>query len=332
MILYHAISSYQILSVMLHRKLYHPNKKAVLILPDFITCKYADYLRMIELGFFDEVYLFPYSSIKHDNETLEKEVSKYFRAVMPYELEQFEKIYVAGAHFYLTLYLIHNNIEFDMFEDAPKMLHKDNQLYENLKTMYPVNAEWAKDNGLFDGNNPLISTIYCNRSGVLDKEYVEYSLEGWLACLDPKTIKKLLEFYYLEKIRTTKKSVVFLTQQFAGLGIMTVEQQKEVVEKVVNSIAETRKVIVKRHPDDNVEYDFKRNVKEIKVSFPVELLAFILKPLPETIVTISSTAVENLKETFQNVFSYADEYSDCYSFEDEYSSMMNILNNKLQGE
>ena len=43
MVLYHAVSSYQLLEVILHRMAFHGNDKAVLILPDFITGKYPKY-------------------------------------------------------------------------------------------------------------------------------------------------------------------------------------------------------------------------------------------------------------------------------------------------
>ena len=43
MVLYHAISSYQLLEVMLHRMKYHADEGAVLILPDFIVKKYPQY-------------------------------------------------------------------------------------------------------------------------------------------------------------------------------------------------------------------------------------------------------------------------------------------------
>ena len=42
-VLYHAISSYQLLEVMLHRLLFHPENRAVLLLPDFIVEKYPQW-------------------------------------------------------------------------------------------------------------------------------------------------------------------------------------------------------------------------------------------------------------------------------------------------
>ena len=39
LVLYHAVSSYQLLEVILHRMTYHSRERTVLILPDFITRK-----------------------------------------------------------------------------------------------------------------------------------------------------------------------------------------------------------------------------------------------------------------------------------------------------
>ena len=66
-VLYHAVSSYQLLEVMLHRMTCHPKDRAVLILPDFIQDKYP-WFRKLEKGFFDRVHLFPYLEIPHDRE------------------------------------------------------------------------------------------------------------------------------------------------------------------------------------------------------------------------------------------------------------------------
>ena len=39
-VLYHAVSSYQLLEAMLHRRLFHREERATLLLPDFIVGKY----------------------------------------------------------------------------------------------------------------------------------------------------------------------------------------------------------------------------------------------------------------------------------------------------
>ena len=50
--LYHAVSSYQLLEVLLHRIVRCPHSRAVLILPDFITQKYPKYKRLLRGRFF----------------------------------------------------------------------------------------------------------------------------------------------------------------------------------------------------------------------------------------------------------------------------------------
>ena len=68
-VLYHAISSYQLLEVMLHRLLFHPENRAVLLLPDFIVEKYPQWPLLERRGFFNQVRLFPYLRIPHGEES-----------------------------------------------------------------------------------------------------------------------------------------------------------------------------------------------------------------------------------------------------------------------
>lgn len=66
-VLYHAVSSYQLLEAMLHRRLFHREERATLLLPDFIVGKYPQWQRL-EGPFFDRVALFPYLLIPHGEE------------------------------------------------------------------------------------------------------------------------------------------------------------------------------------------------------------------------------------------------------------------------
>ncbi len=45
-VLYHAVSSYQLLEAMLHRRLFHREERATLLLPDFIVGKYPQWQRL----------------------------------------------------------------------------------------------------------------------------------------------------------------------------------------------------------------------------------------------------------------------------------------------
>lgn len=63
LVLYHAVSSYQLLEVMLHRMQVHLEDRAILLLPDFIVEKYPQYKKLRTMGFFHRVYLLPYLHI-----------------------------------------------------------------------------------------------------------------------------------------------------------------------------------------------------------------------------------------------------------------------------
>ena len=161
-VLYHAVSSYQLLEAVLHRLRFHPGAPAVLLLPDFIAEKYPKYRRLAERGFFQEVRLFPYLRVPHrSEEEVFAEAAQACRKALPCPLGDFSRIYVAGAHFYFTLCLIQAGIPFTFFEDAAGMLTRAGELEANLARRYPLHAAIAAKYGLFDGSCPLAREIVC---------------------------------------------------------------------------------------------------------------------------------------------------------------------------
>ena len=84
-VLYHAVSSYQLLEVLLHRWLFHGEQGAALVLPDFIVEKYPQWQRLEGRGFFDQVALFPYLCIPHgeDGQVTAQALSAYDALGLP---------------------------------------------------------------------------------------------------------------------------------------------------------------------------------------------------------------------------------------------------------
>ena len=96
-VLYHAVSSYQLLEAVLHRLRFHPGDPAVLLLPDFIAEKYPKYRRLAERGFFQEVRLFPYLRVPHrSEEEVFAEAARACRKALPCPLGDFSQVYVRG--------------------------------------------------------------------------------------------------------------------------------------------------------------------------------------------------------------------------------------------
>lgn len=303
MVLYHAVSSYQLLEVMLHRAIYHKKERAVLILPDFITEKYPQYKTLEEEGFFEEVYLFPYTRIPHKNEEQVKAMTlQAYQQSIPWKLEDFQKIYVAGAHFYFSLLLINAKQSFVFFEDAAGMLSHPEKLKENLKKRYPLHSHLAEKYGLFTGENPCISSIVCLKKAQTIKKFPkpcqDFSVEETLMKLSYAMRKRFIHFFLKKKI-WTRADTILLTQNFANLGEMSMEEQTKLYKDMETKMLKKHKVVIKKHPDDMLDYQgiFPR-AKVIRETFPSELLPYVFWKKPRTICTITSTGCENLGKHF----------------------------------
>ena len=207
LVLYHAVSSYQLLEVILHRMTYHSRERAVLILPDFITQKYPQYKKLVTRRLFNEVYLFPYLHILHrEEQQILEDVKLCYEQIIPHPITDFSEIYVAGAHFYFSLYLIQNRMPFHFFEDAAGMLSRSNELYETLAASFPTHARIARKHRLFNGENPYICSVICLKKAqtidVSGERYVDFSVEEVLQNLPERKRNHLIHFFLKHRFWT----------------------------------------------------------------------------------------------------------------------------------
>ena len=302
-VLYHAISSYQLLEVMLHRIFFHKKEKAVLILPDFIVGKYPQYPALVTSRFFDEVYLFPYLQIPHRDEThILADVARCYRQTIPYDIASFAQIYVAGAHFYFSLYLIQKKIPFVFFEDAAGMLSRPDTLYGTLRKTYPVHADLAQKYGMFDGSSPLVCRILCLKRAqtrdVSAKKYEDFCVEEALEALSRAKRRRIVRFFLKRQLQTNAQAVL-LTQHFANLGVMDTETQRQLYADLRDGALRGVRLAVKPHPDDTLDYgQIFPGVYVIREIFPAELLPYVFRKKPQVLYTFDSTGCENLREHF----------------------------------
>lgn len=301
-VLYHAVSSYQLLEVMLHRLTLHPRAHAVLLLPDFITGKYPRYTRLRR--FFDRVALFPYQQIPHGSEAqILADTDRFARRLLPEGPDVFSAIYVAGAHFYFSLYLLHNRIPFDMFEDAAGMLSRADELYAALAAKFPLHAALARQYGLLDGSHPGIRRVICLKRAqtrdVSGERYVDFAVEEALENLSAKQRNRVIRFFVRRQIRTGAEAIL-LTQQFSNQGVLGEEEQCRLYAGLRDGPLRGVRLILKKHPDDPLSYETVFPEAEvIRTVFPAELLPYVFRKKPETVYTWSSTGCENLRGHFR---------------------------------
>lgn len=303
MVLYHAVSSYQLLEVMLHRMAFHGDERAVLVLPDFITDKYPQYKKLRERGLFDEVYLFPYLRIPHkDEKQVMEDVNWYYNHLIPHNILEFSKIYVAGAHFYFSLYLIRQKQKFCFLEDAAGMLSRPQELYRDLLRTYPLHANIAQKYGLFDGGSPFAEQIIClKRAQTIElrgDQYQDFSVEEALEQLSFFKRRKVIRFFLKRRLKE-EADAILLTQSFANLGVMSQEEQEAAYQRIKKYLPSEDSLLIKKHPDDSLDYsNIFPEARVIQDTFPSELLPYVFREKPDTIYTFDSTGCENLKNSF----------------------------------
>lgn len=301
-VLYHIISTYQLLCAIVHHLTCTPDKKAVLLVPDFYTAKSPDILSIRGI-FFDEVYLFPYLKIPHNKRTIPIDTKNAWGNFVPYNLSDFEHIFVAGVQFYFTDLLIRNNISFSCFEEAAGIYSRPKILEKNIGRKYPIQKRWAKKNKLLDYKNPLIDKVYClmraQKSKADISKAVDFDVMEHISSLSVEQMDKLINYFVKEKYIGGKNSVIVLTEQFANLGKMTETQQYNLYSRMSEALPKELKVYVKPHPDDNLDYSkiFNDSVI-INGKFPSELLPFIFEERPTYIASVSSTGEDVLNQYF----------------------------------
>lgn len=311
-VLYHSISSYQLLEVLLHRQLFHPESWAVLLLPDFIGEKYPQWQQLKRRGFFNEVRLFPYLQIPHGDSPQEagriasQACEAYDRLDLP-PLEEFSKRYVAGAQFYFSLVLLERGLPFSFFEDAAGTLSRPQREAGILAAKFPVHAAIAQERGLFSGQNPLIREVFCcgeAQTGPVSLACPlwDFSVERALQCVPPGWRRKLVRFFLPYSLHT-QADTILLTQQLSNLGLMTQEQQLELYRSLWEGPLQRGKLLVKKHPDDPLDYRQALPGAEIlSQPFPAELLPYVFRGRkPRRVCGLNSAALVNLGGSFQVV-------------------------------
>lgn len=309
MILYHVISNYQLLCAIVHRAA-RIDEESVLIVSQWTPGKV---FHMQNLGlFFDKIIVMdamiktePENFYAGSNNVYVKEMLEKNRI----KLSQCREIHVAGAHFRFGAYLAENQIPHIYWEDAAGLLSRPSVLFHN-EDAQPRKQEYCLKMGLYDGSNPAVIKRICNLNaqveGFHDELAEHFDVTAELGRLDEAVRRKVLSiFTKAEQIDLPEDSVLFLTQHFANLQLMSFEEQALLYQLVVDYFFPEDRVVFKPHPDDLMYYGFLfPESTVIREKFPSEFLPFIFKNKPKTIATISSTGVFNLRGYFDHLFSF----------------------------
>lgn len=320
MILYQALSSYQILECMVHRQIFHKNKKCILILGTYVVERMPQYRELVIQHFFDEVYLFRFGGYKGSEDEIMHQVEGEIRRTLPYNLEDFEKILVAGIHTYLQMFLIHKNISFEMFEDGSGALSRPHILSDIHKKSAPFRYKLIEKYGLYDHSNELITKKYCDmksqKPGFFDEKAEDFQVMEEFYRLTPKIRDEIRRIFRIRKQKVQKECVLLLTQQFANLGQLTLDGQIEIYRHLFDYYLSGNLVLIKPHPDDILYYSLLfPGVEILEGAFPSELLPLAFDVFPETLCTVSSTGVNQISSYFKKHIIFNAMYEESYIYD-----------------
>ena len=319
MILYQALSSYQILECIVHRLTFHAGEKAELMLGNYILERMPQYREAATRGFFDRVLLFRYGGYRGDEEKILKEVREEFLSVCGRRAEEYDKIYAAGIHTWLQVQWARDGISFAMFEDGSGALSRPWILSDIHKKSSPDRQRAVEKYHLYDHTNPVITEKICDirsqRAGFSDEKAVDFPVLEAFGKLSGKWKDSIREFFRLPAYEGYQDYVLLLTQQFANLGQLTFPEQILIYQTLFDYFLENRKVLIKPHPDDILYYHRLFPEAEIlREVFPAELLPMAFDRLPESICTISSTGINLIRQEFSRCLKFNAAYEQNFHF------------------
>jgi hypothetical protein len=334
MVLYHAMSTYQILECIEHKLLVNYAEESILVIYPFVLDKIPHYEMVVDYGFFSKVCILPYHGIIYDHSKFIDSIEKIVRSYIPYNLEDFTHIYVARAHVPFTAYLIYRELEFYIFEDGSGALSRPNVLAEIDKNANPNQFKILETYGLYDLyhiNYKNIKGKYCDFSaqveGFYDELAIDFNLVNTFTELEECDQKDILDFFGCpHNIDIANNSVLLLTQQFSNLLQLSFEEHIMIYQTIIDYFLYDYEIIIKPHPDDVLFYDkLFPNTKIIKEKFPSELLPFIFSKVPKAIATISSTGVNLIKHFFDNEIIFNELYEKSFLKTHRYFFALKII-------
>lgn len=317
MILYQALSAYQILECMVHRQMYYRDRKCVLILGDYIKERMPRYFELETKRFFNEVYLFRFGGYRGSEEEIIRQVGEELARSIPYRPQDFERILIAGIHTYLQVYLLSEGISFEMFEDGSGALSRPWVLAQIHQKSAPGRYALIEKYGLYDHTSPLITKKYCDMAaqepGFLDPRAEDFQVMEEFHRLPGRQQEEIRRIFQVPRLSGREDEVLLLTQQFASLGQLTFDGQIDIYRHLFDYYLEGRRVRIKPHPDDILYYSLLFPEAElIEGNFPSELLPLAFDRLPGTVCTVSSTGVNQIRRFFDRQILFNPEYEESY--------------------
>lgn len=243
-----------------------------------------------------------------------EEIEKDF----PFQKEDITEYNICGDQYSLGIWLIKHKIPYHFFEEGCGVYTRKHLLLENLQRLNPFQYDMAKKYQCM-GDNPNISEKYLefsSQTGDYDKtNCVDFSVKNILKGLEHKKLQMVLKTFKVPQNEMTKEtSVLLLTQQFVNMGFLTVTQEKELYDSMLDYFALEGKLYIKPHPSD-WQGLYEKWYPEATVFprfMPSELLPYSVKEKFSSGITVSSTSIFGLEPFLEQIICLDSSLEDHY--------------------
>lgn len=334
MILYHALTTYHFLSCIVHRLLYHPQDKSVLLIDanDLPRLGYSDYGRIIESGLFDRVIRFPSAQII-DPASVTRLNLFFENLLLPNKIQDFEKFYIAGIHSDFALYLSTHRIRFWAFEDGAGLLSRQYEFITGLSTNFPDRYRLLKQYGLADFSSAEIERIFIDENAQLpnfhDPRSEPFDVVSGFNSLKTLQQDAILNWFGVSNIDPTRieqKNSLLLTQSLSSNRFMSFESECRMLRRIVSTYAIESELLIKPHPDNLLPLETMfPSAYVLPASFPLELFPIVSPRKFSRLIEIDSAGARVINFFFDQTVKLYWDYLRSYRLEDEYRAVLTYL-------
>lgn len=316
MVLYHVVSTYQLLCSIVHQLCIED--KAKIVISKDIEDRFPDYQKRFCV-FFDEFILYDNSFANNilfsQDEVNKEEFCDYFEnKLSAINFKEIDNIYCFCTHAAFGVYLSIKKYRYTFCEDAAGALSHTLGIRKHIIQTNRLRDEVLTQYALYDGTSTLVKRRLYNEKAnpeIKKKESdlnfdIAYELENISSDKRNKVVNSFLD----KKIDIPENSILVLTEHLYNLGVMTWKEQGLMYQLLKDYFLEKMNLVFKTHPDDLFYYSkIFPNDKVIRNKFPAELLPYIFSTKPSMLVTISSTAFHGLCGLFDRKLIFNQEFS-----------------------
>lgn len=317
--LFHAVSTYQLISLMAYAQQTKAAGKDILLVANTLADKYPQYQELT--AFFDELYVFPLTVLP-DEEISEEAIGIYFDDFLSerkINLMQVDTVHLGCPHSPFGIYLETRKIPYVFWEDAAGQLSRP-EIMQSFDKPYPNKCKLAQAHGLYTATGDSVKAVMIDLAAQapgfsLGRGQKDFRTVTALEALPGAIKEKIVRFFLKEgSISLPSNCVLMLTQHFANLQVLSFEEQALLYQIVMDYFFPQRTVVFKTHPDDMLYYAklFPEH-QVVNARFPSELLGLVFCPKPKEIATISSTAVKSQYGHFDEIFELGFAYEKLYT-------------------